>query len=314
MYAGQKTRGDSLPSKKLIIFAVHTSTCEAVAEKYGDLCAGIIYGGTSQAKRQEIVDAFQNDPEKRIIVGNVQAMGVGLTLTAASDVLFLESPWRPSDIDQAEDRANRIGQIEPVTCYHMIAPGTIDDEIRDLIESKRVVTGAVIEGQKEDPHVVSSFMTKLVDRTKTAQQIREIEAQAMIEGNFDSFKPAAVQTKPLRDGYYTVSLDGDSVTIRIRTWKGHEPMQVASYLYGPSNTTDYRGFATIDGGQYKIWSAMQGNRKLEKSLLVLMGGDNLEEYQRAYAVESKRCFMCGKLLTTPESIAAGIGPDCAKRA
>ena len=73
--------------------------------------------------------------------------GVGLTLTAASDVLMLELGWSPGEMDQAEDRIHRIGQEEPCTVYYLLGNETIDEQIFDLIEAKRVVSNKAIDSK-----------------------------------------------------------------------------------------------------------------------------------------------------------------------
>ena len=77
-------------------------------------------------------------------------VGVGITLTAASDVLFIEQGWNPADMDQAADRCHRIGQKDSVTVYTMLCEGTIDERIAKLIDEKRTIVNAVMEGKEVD--------------------------------------------------------------------------------------------------------------------------------------------------------------------
>jgi SWI/SNF-related matrix-associated actin-dependent regulator 1 of chromatin subfamily A len=118
--------------------------------------------------RQGSVDTFQNDPDARVIVLNMKAGGVGLTLTAASDVLFIEQGWTPAEHDQAEDRCHRIGQDEHVSAWYLLAEGTIDDDIYSLIEDKRVVVDAVTDGEdNSQTSVLNALVKKLLARTET---------------------------------------------------------------------------------------------------------------------------------------------------
>lgn len=80
-----------------------------------------IDGSTPPASRQELVQQFQRRPEVKLAVLSIKAAGVGLTLTAASLVVFGELTWTPADIIQAEDRAHRIGQVDTVHVRFLLA-------------------------------------------------------------------------------------------------------------------------------------------------------------------------------------------------
>jgi len=150
--------------RKLVVFAHHISVVDTLAAKYGGLR---VAGKDSQETRQAAVDSFQNDPEARVIVLNMKAGGVGLTLTAASDVLFVEQGWTPAEHDQAEDRCHRIGQEDTVSAWYLLAEGTIDDDIYALVAQKRVVVDAVTDGDDEtQDSVLNSIVATLVARTK----------------------------------------------------------------------------------------------------------------------------------------------------
>ena len=102
-----------------------------------------ITGETSLKERQAIVEDFQNNPDTKLIVLNIKAGGVGLTLTAASNVLFLEFPWTPGDLEQAIDRCHRIGQQNSVTAWFFVGKDTIDEEIIEMIGIKQNVVSQV---------------------------------------------------------------------------------------------------------------------------------------------------------------------------
>ena len=151
--------------RKLVVFGHHQVVVDTLAERYGGLR---VAGKDSQEARQAAVDSFQNDPEARVIVLNMKAGGVGLTLTAASDVLFVEQGWTPAEHDQAEDRCHRIGKdAEHVSAWYLLAEGTIDDDIYALVAKKRVVVDAVTDGDDEtQDSVLNDLVATLIKRTK----------------------------------------------------------------------------------------------------------------------------------------------------
>ena len=150
--------------RKLVVFAHHISVVDALAERFGGLR---VAGKDSAEARQEAVDKFQNDPDAKVLVLNMKAGGVGLTLTAASDVLFVEQGWTPAEHSQAEDRCHRIGQdADNVSAWYLLAEKTIDDDIYDLIEKKRITVDAVTEGEdNSQDSVLKDLVKTLIERT-----------------------------------------------------------------------------------------------------------------------------------------------------
>ncbi|MCX4624424.1 SNF2-related protein [Streptomyces albogriseolus] len=104
-----------------------------------------LHGGTPPARRQELVDAFQHDPDPApVFILSVKAAGTGLTLTRAEHVIHYDRPWNPAVEDQATDRAHRIGQHRTVQVHHLITEGTVEDHINDLLARKRALTDAIL--------------------------------------------------------------------------------------------------------------------------------------------------------------------------
>ena len=89
---------------------------------------------------------FQNDDNCKLIVCTLDAAGIGITLTAASNVAFIELGWTPAVHDQAEDRLHRIGQEKAVTAWYLLAANTIEEEIASLLDQKRKVVNASTDG------------------------------------------------------------------------------------------------------------------------------------------------------------------------
>jgi SWI/SNF-related matrix-associated actin-dependent regulator of chromatin subfamily A-like protein 1 len=96
-----------------------------------------ITGDDDTIARQRHIDAFQTDSKTQLILCNIKAAGVGITLTASSRVLFIEFPWTYADCVQCEDRAHRIGQVWPVMCSYLLGIDTIDEKMLDTILTKK---------------------------------------------------------------------------------------------------------------------------------------------------------------------------------
>ena len=131
------------PNKKLVVFAWHKFIIEELQKEYK---CSVITGEVESEDRAEYVKEFQENPDVKIIVCNIQAGGVGITLTAADSSLFLEQGWNPGTMEQAEDRIHRIGQTNPVTIYYMLADETIDRGKWKMIEEKRLNVKDGVDG------------------------------------------------------------------------------------------------------------------------------------------------------------------------
>ena len=105
-----------------------------------------MYGKTKPADRQKAVEKFQENKKIKLFLGNIKAAGEGLTLTAASNVCFMELDWTPAILDQAEDRAHRIGQKSAVNIWFLVAPDTIEETLVKLLDKKRKVISSLIDG------------------------------------------------------------------------------------------------------------------------------------------------------------------------
>ena len=131
--------------KKVVVAAHHREVVDELARKFGNIR---IQGGMSVEEVEENKRRFQTESidSAPVIVLSIQAAKTGHTLTAAEECLFVELPWTPADLDQTYSRLHRIGQKGSVTSTYMLAAGTIDEDIYDLIEKKRSVLDAAIEG------------------------------------------------------------------------------------------------------------------------------------------------------------------------
>ena len=129
--------------EKLVVFCTHR---EIVKELSSHFHANFIDGETSYENRDLYVREFQTNPDVKILFLTIKTGGLGLTLTAASNSVFVELGWTPSEHNQAEDRLHRIGQKDSVTAWYFIGTNTIDEWIQDVLEKKRKVVDATLDG------------------------------------------------------------------------------------------------------------------------------------------------------------------------
>ena len=134
---------------KLVIFGVHIDVInliyEALKEKYKDVKVHKIIGATTPTQREKIIEEFQTNDAPQIIVANMIACGVGVTLTKSHTVLFAELDFTPSNIMQAEARVHRITQEHIVNSIFMIANESLDAKILDLIRDKLTIIKEIIK-------------------------------------------------------------------------------------------------------------------------------------------------------------------------
>ncbi len=146
---------------KVIIFSSFTEPLELLEQCSGD---AVIYDGSvPKATRQEYVDKFQKAIEPCHFLGTIGAAGVGITLTAASRVCFLDLPWTPGAKLQAEDRAHRIGQTKTVEIVNVLARGTIDERMLKLLADKEFIIAQAVDGKRQDEARTTSISNALLD-------------------------------------------------------------------------------------------------------------------------------------------------------
>lgn len=133
--------------QKAIIFSNWESITEVAKEKLKSYNPAYITGATKADERMKEVDRFQNDDKCIVIIGTIGAMGTGLTLTAAQNVIFLDSPWNMALKAQAEDRAHRIGTKGTVNIITLVCKNTIDERIEELVEKKGQIADALVDGK-----------------------------------------------------------------------------------------------------------------------------------------------------------------------
>jgi superfamily II DNA or RNA helicase len=134
---------------KVVFFAKHIDVMDAAEQFFAK--AGLktvsIRGEQSTKARTAALDAFTNDPDVSVAVCSLTAAGVGINLQVASNVVLAELSWTNAEQTQAIDRVHRIGQELPVTAWRIIAAGTIDGRISELIDAKAGLAARALDGE-----------------------------------------------------------------------------------------------------------------------------------------------------------------------
>lgn len=132
--------------EKILVFSCYNEPLEILSEKFKDRSV-ILTGATAEEDRKEYIERFQNNPDTMVFFGGTRSAGVGITLTAATNVLFIDYSWTPADHSQAIDRLHRPGQkASQVNIYHLYAIDTIDEYMTKILERKQLLFDKVIEG------------------------------------------------------------------------------------------------------------------------------------------------------------------------
>jgi SWI/SNF-related matrix-associated actin-dependent regulator of chromatin subfamily A-like protein 1 len=130
---------------KIVLFAIHQQVIEQTRTRFRKYKAVTLYGGTPTAKRQQNIDAFQNNPKCRVFIGQVVAAGTGITLTSAHEVAFIEADWVPANNAQAAMRCHRVGQTKPVRVRFFTCAGSVDEDVMRVVVHKTREIAKIID-------------------------------------------------------------------------------------------------------------------------------------------------------------------------
>ena len=156
----------------LVVFAGHREVQELLVERFPD--ALHLLGRDSIAHREAAVQAFQEPDGPQLIICSTRAAGQGITLTRASNVAFLDLEWTPAIHDQAEDRCHRIGQRDAVTAWYLLAAGTIDETMIELIARKRGIIGAVTDGRTAETEALVESVARELRGQPPRRRLRSV--------------------------------------------------------------------------------------------------------------------------------------------
>ena len=132
---------------KIIIWARFraeiAAICKRLQAEFGASSTVEYHGGVDPERRSDNIKSFQNSSDCRFFVGHVQAGGKGLTLHAATTMIYFSNNFSLEDRLQSEDRAHRIGQTKNVTYIDFVATDTLDEKIVQALRSKKAIADLI---------------------------------------------------------------------------------------------------------------------------------------------------------------------------
>ena len=138
---------------KAIIFSNWSEMTNVIRHKLKKYNPAYITGEVGSVQRMEEKDRFQNDPNCKVMIGTIGALGTGFTLTAAQLVIFVDEPWNRGIKDQAEDRAHRIGTRGTVRVVTILTRDTVDEGVYNLVQKKGKMADLLVDGKVDGKNV-----------------------------------------------------------------------------------------------------------------------------------------------------------------
>ena len=141
---------------KLVIFSTFKQTVYELAERLKQYKIVIATGDQKDFEIENAKKQFQEDPETQVFIGTWQKCGTGITLTAASYLIFIDTPFTEAEFTQASDRIYRIGTKESVFIYNLVTRYTVDERVLELVTDKGAIADYVVD-EKITPQGLESL-------------------------------------------------------------------------------------------------------------------------------------------------------------
>lgn len=151
--------------EKVIVFSCYNNPIEELHKRFAENSV-ILTGKSDEKDRREAIDKFQNDENINIFFGGIKSAGVGITLTAASSVVFLDFSWVPADHRQAEDRCHRPGTTaDSIKIFQLYAINTIDEYMKNILDRKQEIFNKLMDDHSNE-EIDSNLLDDLIDEIK----------------------------------------------------------------------------------------------------------------------------------------------------
>lgn len=130
---------------KVVIFSTFKDSLYELEKEFNGVDYVVCHGDVSDSDINILKNRFQEDDNCKVMLATWQKVGTGITLTAASYAIFLDTPWNNAIFCQAQDRIHRIGSKKPVFIYNLVCKDTIDERVLELVESKGAISDYVVD-------------------------------------------------------------------------------------------------------------------------------------------------------------------------
>jgi SWI/SNF-related matrix-associated actin-dependent regulator of chromatin subfamily A-like protein 1 len=172
--------------RKIVVFTHHQDVMGMLEFKLNEWCEQggfgkvcTLHAGLDGTARANLVKTFKEDSNRRIMLASTLAAGEGVNLQFCSDAIIAERQWTPAAEEQVEARFHRFGQLNSITITYMIASGTIDDYFTELVESKRAIVAATLDGKEiqwDQQSLMKELAEILVTRGKEAWSLNSLNS------------------------------------------------------------------------------------------------------------------------------------------
>lgn len=148
---------------KVVVFAHHRDVIQGLQSGLSDLGAVVCYGGMDPNQKQRSIDSFVNSPSTQVFIAQTVAGGTGIDglQGVCNYAIFIELDWSPGIMDQAVARLRRIGQQNTVFVHYLSAPGTMDEDMEQLLRHKRDVISRLILAKEITPVTLESTLERI---------------------------------------------------------------------------------------------------------------------------------------------------------
>lgn len=186
---------------KVVVFAHHRDVIQSLQSGLSDLGAVVCYGGMDPNQKQRSIDGFVNSPSTQVFIAQTVAGGTGIDglQGVCNYAIFIELDWSPGIMDQAVARLRRIGQQNTVFVHYLSAPGTMDEDMEQLLRHKRDVISRLILAKEITPVTLESTLERIAIALENIAKV--MEPAPYVVDAFDvtspqPMTPASVEVAP----------------------------------------------------------------------------------------------------------------------